>query len=137
MRAGVGADAMSLTGKWRIIHNVHRSQRKDYEGLKLEFHVSLAELGGALIGSGIKVGVNERPVPEDEISLLQIGSRDCGSDTIELSLFERRRSGRGASIVGEIVWERVTPDHMLGHFRVDVGNSEGRSEAFRIDDADS
>jgi hypothetical protein len=124
---------MSLTGKWRIIHDVHRSQRERYEGLKLEFHVSLAELGGALVGSGSKVGVNERSVPEDEISLLEIGGRDCGSDTIELSLFERRRNGRGASIVGEIVWKRVTPDHMLGRFRVDVGNTVGRSEAFRID----
>ena len=121
----------SLTGRWRVVHNVETSERDRYVGLKIEFLFSLTEFGGAIVGNGRKIGVNERVAEEEEMSLLEI-SGEIRSNEVKLSLLERRRQDMEHSLIGEIIWQSVTADHLAGHFQVDVGGTRGRSEAFRM-----
>jgi hypothetical protein len=44
---------------------------------------------------------------------------------------ERSPLGPERTIVGEIVWKAIDPDHMIGSFRVDLAKTSGRSEAVR------
>lgn len=82
------------------------------------------------MGSGRKVSVDDRPVAADEVSLLDIGG-DIHPGEVKLFLLERRESDAGNSLIGEIVWRPVSPDHFMGRFEVDVGDTRGSSEAFR------
>jgi len=119
-----------LTGQWRIMHNVETSERQQYVGLQIEFLFSLVEFGGTVVGSGKKVGVNENAAADEEMSLLEI-SGEIRPSEVKMSLLERREEAPEQSLIGEIVWRPVSADHFAGRFRVDVGDTRGRSEAFR------
>jgi hypothetical protein len=119
-----------LSGRWLVTHVVERSEIDHYVGLELEFNVALTEFGGSLVGSGRKVRVNGVAAEDDEASLLDLSGRITGS-AATLSLFERKESGYGAGLLGEIKWTAEGLDKLTGEFRVDVGATAGRSTAIR------
>jgi hypothetical protein len=113
------------------VHSVEISERDRYIGLEIEFLFSLTEFGGAIVGNGRKIGVNDRAAEDGDMSLLEI-SGEIRSNEVKLSLLERRHQDLEQSLIGEIVWRPLTADHFAGHFQVDVGGTRGRSEAFRM-----
>ena len=127
---GVPESGCSLTGQWRVMHYVETSERQRFVGLQIEFLFSLAEFGGTVVGSGKKVGVNEKDAAREDLSLLEI-SGEIRSSEIKLSLLERREEDLEHSLIGEIIWRRVNGNHLVGRFRVVIGDTRGRSEAFR------
>jgi hypothetical protein len=123
-------DLPDFSGRWRVVHDVQTSARPDYVGLTIEFDVNLVQFGGSLVGTGEKARVDNSPVEDKERSLLEVSGR-VESDGVRLSLFERLASCPSRNLIGEIVWRPENPDHMVGRFEVDVGQTHGTSQAFR------
>ena len=124
------SSVVDLGGRWRVIHDVRKSKRPHFVGLKIEFHVTLAQFGGSLVGSGEKFLVDSAPARPDEVSLLEISGR-VEQQTVKLSLLERIDGRPERSLIGEILWRPFGRNHMLGSFEVDIAETSGRSEAFR------
>lgn len=122
--------AVDLSGRWRVIHDVRNSKRAHLIGLKIEFHVTLVQFGGSLVGNGEKFLVDSAPAKPDEVSLLEISGR-VEQQAVKLSLLERIDGRPGRSLIGEIRWQPFGRNHMLGTFEVDIAETSGRSEAFR------
>lgn len=122
--------ALDLSGRWRVIHDVHRSKRSHFLGLRIEFQVTLVQFGGSVVGNGEKFLVDSEPARSDEVSLLEISGR-VEDDRIRLSLLERTERNPQRSLIGEILWTVRGPHHMAGSFEVDIAETAGSSEAFR------
>jgi hypothetical protein len=119
-----------LTGQWRVVHRVERSDLPRYVGLRIEFQVNLVEFGGSIVGNGEKFLVDYELTSRDAASRLEISGVVEGSD-IRLFLMERPEGRPNRTIVGEIVWRTVDADHLAGTFRVDHQRTSGTSEAVR------
>jgi len=130
MQNDLASKPLDLTGRWRVIHFVETSQRRDFVGLDIEFHITFFQDGGQLAGEGEKFLVDRQPADPDEVSRLAItGWAD--DEEVRISLMESSPQGPDRTIIGEIVWKALDPDHMIGSFRVDLAKTSGRSEAMR------
>ncbi len=119
-----------LTGQWRVIHDVQKSELARYVGLKIEFQMSLSQHGDQVSGVGEKFLVDWQLATREEASRLEVAGRVEERD-IRLSLLESPPHHPERKIVGEIIWRAEDPDRMVGSFRVDHAATSGRSEALR------
>lgn len=130
MRNAFTSKPLDLTGRWRVIHYVESSEQRNYIGLDIEFQITFLQDGEQLAGEGAKFLVDRQPAHLDEVSRLAMTGWVHEAE-VRISLMESSPQGPERTIVGEIVWKAMNPDHMVGSFRVDVARTSGRSEAMR------
>lgn len=130
MQAGTNLKPLDLTGEWRVIHRVAASARLDFIGMDIAFQVRFSQDGQQLAGEGEKFLVDRQPASPDEVSHLAITGW-VQDDDVTISLMEISPRGPERTIIGEIVWKAIDADRMLGHFRVDLADTTGLSEAVR------
>ena len=123
-------EALDLTGRWRVIHQVQKSSVSRYVGLSIEFHVTLVQDGDRVTGDGEKFLVDWQLAGRGETSRLAIDGRIDGGK-VQISLMERAPQNPERTILGEISWRPVDANHLIGSFRVDAAETSGRSEALR------
>ena len=130
MRNPSASPPLDLTGRWRVRHRVERSLRPSFVGLSIEFQVSFLQDGPQLAGEGEKFLVDDAPAPPGETSRLAITGWIDGRN-VRLSLLETAPQNADRTIYGEIFWQAVSADRLVGEFRVDLACTGGRSEALR------
>jgi hypothetical protein len=121
---------IDLTGRWRVIHNVERSEVPRYIGLKIEFDVALTQEEDRVRGEGEKFIVGWELVAREESSHLWLDGRRYGR-RVRLSIIEKSARHPEKAVTGEIDWEVITPDILVGTFQVNAGNSSGASKVLR------
>ena len=121
---------LDLNGSWRVIHNVRNSKLSRYVGLQIEFFVTLNQDNGRVTGDGTKFAIGPDLAGRNEVSRLVIEGRVDGT-AVELSLVERAPARPEREIVGKVLWRAISPNRLLGSFRVDAAESSGSSEAIR------
>src|SRR5687768_13529801 len=130
MHGDQASKSLDLTGRWRVAHRVEASERPDFVGLDIEFHITFFQDGEQLAGEGEKFLVDRQPAGPDEVSRLAITGWVHGAE-VRISLMEISAQHPQHTIVGEMVWKVVDADHMIGSFRVNLAETSGRSEAAR------
>jgi len=130
MQKNLGMEPLDLTGRWRVTHHVEASRRPDFVGLDIEFQITFLQDGEQLAGEGEKLLVDQQPASPGEISQLAMTGWVHKAE-VRISLMESSPQNPDRTIVGEIVWKAIGPDHMIGSFRVDLAATSGRSEAAR------
>ncbi len=130
MQNDLASKPLDLTGRWRVTHYVEASQRRNFIGMDIGFQITLFQDGEQLGGEGEKFLVDRQPANSDEVSRLAITGWVHDAE-VRISLMESSPQGPERTIIGEIVWNALSPDHMIGSFRVDLAETSGRSEAMR------
>lgn len=130
MDGATEAEALDLTGRWRVIHHVQKSSRSRYVGLNIEFQITLVQDGDKVTGDGEKFLVDWQLANRDEASRLAIEGQ-VDQSGVRISLLERSPKNPNRTIVGEISWQVLNSNHMIGSFRVDAAETSGSSEALR------
>ena len=121
---------LNLTGRWQVLHRIERSTMARYVGLEIEFDVSLTQHGDKVSGTGEKFIVGWELARRDEASRLTLEGR-VENANVQLAIVERSPKHPDREIVGEIIWKAVSPDTLIGGFRVDAADSSGSSRALR------
>jgi hypothetical protein len=121
---------LDLTGRWQVLHRVERSSLSRYVGLEIEFDVMLEQDGATVTGSGEKFIVDWQLAGREEASTLTLEGRVEDSNVV-LAITERSPKNAERTIRGEIIWKALTPNRLLGSFKVDAAESSGSSRALR------
>lgn len=125
-----GRGPLDLTGAWRVVHHVEKSERSAFVGLRIEFQITLRQNGDEITGEGEKFLVDWRLAARDEASRLTVEGRVDGP-RVHVSLIERAPHDLERAITGRIDWTFVEPDRLSGTFQVDLAETSGRSDAQR------
>ncbi len=124
-----------VSGSWRLVHWVTRSDVVDYEGLEIVFdlHLHQAQPIGSVPtpvwGRGTKIRVSGLAASPEERSVIHVEG-DLSGKALRLVLRESV-AGRDRIIVGEITLIVSSPWLMRGTFSTSAADSKGVSIAMR------
>jgi hypothetical protein len=120
--------APMLSGEWTLTNEVQSTNFKAFEGLQLEYRLTLSQDGVIVTGRGEKWSENGREIPSTRRTPISVAGT-LYQNRLELSFTEagtRRTSG------GRFVWQVSDDGEMRGTFSSDAASSRGSSYVRRM-----
>jgi transcriptional regulator with XRE-family HTH domain len=116
-----------LSGEWMLTNEVQTSSFKAFEGLELEYRLTLSQDGVIVTGRGHKWSENGREIPSARRTPISVAGT-LYQNRLELSFTER---GTRRTSAGRFVWQVSDDGALRGTFSSDAASSRGTSYARR------
>jgi penicillin-binding protein 1A len=123
-----GPSGPDLTGWWDITNEIESTSYPPYEGLRLGYRVHIEQRGDRLLGQGVKVSENGRPLGGRARTPITL-SGSVDGDTAHIVFSER---GLRRTTAGSLRWRLSTrSDTLRGVFASGAADTSGPSIARR------
>ncbi len=121
---------VDLTGTWKIVDTIEKSEYKDYIGLEVGFIVMITQDGQNITGHGDKWSENGKEIPPSSRTRIVLEGKIDGEKVT--AIFEEK--GHKRETGGLFKW-RVSSDAntLSGSFESTAARTSGKSIATRLD----
>lgn len=126
----VATDAVApmLSGEWSLTNEVQATDFKAFEGLQLEYRLTLSQDGVIVTGRGEKWSENGREIPSTRRTPISVAGT-LYQNRLELSFTE---AGTRRTSAGRFIWQVSDEGEMRGTFSSDAASSRGSSYVRRL-----
>ncbi|HVR69963.1 MAG TPA: hypothetical protein VMT87_03885, partial [Vicinamibacteria bacterium] len=118
-----------LGGRWQVLHEVESTSHGPFEGLRLDYEVTLFQEGDRVYGQGRKVAENGQALPPEQRTPIDVaGGIEDGEVVLHFTEIGATRTSRGT-----IRWS-LDPEasDLQGRFASDAADTSGSSRARRL-----